>query len=289
MNSSALYTVGRTGFATSTDGGATWAEDLTSPASGGAIAVSPSDPSVILASGWSSGIVRSRDGGATWETAFGPGFNTSAIVFDRADPSIVYAADFYPLKSTDGGESWRVINHGVESIGVGTVAIDSGDSAILYASYNGYTLTALYRSLDRGESWVRDPGLDTGGVIYAVLPDPGRPGVVWLGTGGRGLLRGGSSGTEWSATGFTDPVSAIAVDGSSNGAIYVASVFGGVFRSLDEGATWEPLGTGFPDVNAYANVYALLADTASGVLYAATNDGVYSLDLRRRPRVVPPR
>ncbi len=282
-NSSRIYAVGRTGFAASSDGGATWTADLTSPASGGAIAVSPSEPALILASG--AGIVRSRDGGATWQTAFAPsGSFTSAIVFDPGNASVVYATGFFPLKSTDGGESWRIINNGTDTIGLRTIAIDSGDSAILYASYNGSFSGGLFRSLDAGESWNHDPGPEGAFVQEAVLPDPGRPGVVWLGAEG-GLFRGSSSDTTWIQTGFTEPVTAVAADGSAGGALYVASGTSGVFRSLDEGVTWEPMGTGLPRVR----VYALLADTASGVLYAAANDGVYSLDLRRRPRVIPPR
>jgi photosystem II stability/assembly factor-like uncharacterized protein len=285
-NSSKIYTVGRAGFASSADGGASWSEDSRSLASGSALAVSPFEPSLILASG--AGIVRSRDAGATWQIVFGrSGGYTSAIVFDLTNPSVVYCACFFPLKSTDGGESWRITNQGLESIGIFTIAIDSADAAVLYTiSRTGQGSNALYRSLDGAESWVRDPALAVGGVygLYTILPDPGRPGVAWLGTS-KGLFRGGSSDTTWSPTGFTDSVSTIATDGSPNGAIYVYSPYKGVFRSLDAGITWEPLGTGLPP----ANIYSLVADAAGGVLYAAANDGVYSLDLRLRPRVVPPR
>ena len=285
-NSSTLYSVGSEGFAASSNGGSSWSQDLMSPAAGGALAVDPSNPSRILASGWSAGIVRSRDAGATWETVFAPGGYTFAIVFDQSAPSIVYAVDFYPLKSTDGGESWRVINHGVESIGANKIAIDSGDSQLLYMSSfsSGEPTNSLFRSSDAGESWVRDAGLADAGAIQAILADPGRAGVVWLGTSS-GLLRGSSSDTAWSQTGFTDSVSAVAADGSANGALYVASGSGNVFRSLDEGVTWEPMGTGLPRLN----VYSLLVDTAGGVLYAAAGDGVYSLDLRRHPHVLQPR
>lgn len=286
-NSSTIYSVGTEGFAASSNGGSSWSQDLMSPAAGRALAVDPSNPSRILASGWSAGIVRSRDAGATWDPIFSPGAGyTSAIVFDPVNPSIVYAADFYPLKSTDGGESWSAINHGIESIGANKIAIDSGDSELLYMSSfsSGAPTNSLFRSANAGESWVRDAGLADAGAIQTVLADPGRAGVVWLGTSS-GLLRGTSSDTAWSQTGFTDSVSAVAADGSANGALYVASGLGGVFRSLDEGVTWEPMGTALP----LLNVYELRADAAGGVLYAATNDGVYSLDLRRRPRVVAPR
>ena len=280
-NPSTLYAVGLD-FAKSQDAGASWSQGSLSPAAGAAIAVDPSNPSRILSAGWSAGIVRSRDAGATWETVFSPGSNASAIVFDHANPSIVYATVFYPLKSTDGGETWRNVYHGVESYHSGPITIDSGDSALLYLVANA---RFVFRSADAGENWVLDNGLDyTYLAIQAVVADSGRPGVVWLGTSS-GLLRGSSYDTVWNPTGFIDSVSAIAADGSADGALYVASGSGAVFRSLDEGATWEPMGTGLPHVI----VYALLVDPKSGILYAATNDGVYSLDLRRRPHVVPSR
>ena len=284
-NSSAIYAIGSGGLAASPDGGASWSlASLSSPVGGRAVAVSPSDPSRILASGGSSaGIVRSRDAGATWETVFSPGSDASAIVFDPANPSIVYATVFYPLKSTDGGETWRNIYHGVESYSSGPIAVDSGDSALLYLVANS---RFVFRSTDAGESWVLDHGFDYSVLrtIPTVVADPGRPGVVWLGTSS-GLLRGSSSDTVWTQTGFFDSVSAVAVDGSPDGALYVASASGRVFRSLDEGGTWEPMGTGLPP----ADIYSLLADPAGGALYAATDDGVYSIDLRRRPRFAPPR
>ncbi len=286
-NSSTIYSVGSEGVAASSNGGSSWSQDLMSPAAGRALAVDPSNPSRILASGWSAGIVRSRDAGATWQAVFSPGAGyTSAIVFDPVHPSIVYAADFYPLKSMDGGESWSAINHGIESIGANKIAIDSGDSQLLYMSSfsSGAPTNSLFRSADAGESWVRDAGLADAGAIQAILADPGRPGAVWLGTSS-GLLRGSSSDTAWSQTGFIDLVSAVVADGSANGALYVASGSGNVFRSLDEGVTWEPMGTGLPQLN----VYSLLVDTAGGVLYAAAGDGVYSLDLRRHPHVLPRR
>ncbi|HEY1251973.1 MAG TPA: hypothetical protein VGH97_12345 [Thermoanaerobaculia bacterium] len=282
-SSGAIYAEGSEGFAASRNGGSTWSEDLMSPAAGSAVAVSPADPSRILASGWSSGIVRSRDAGATWEAVFSPYGNASTIVFDPKNPSTVYAAVFYPIKSTDGGETWHSIIHGVESYSTNTIAVDSGDSSIVHLlTYQN----ALFRSTDAGETWVLDAGLDLGYYtrLQALLADLGRPGVVWVGTSS-GLYRGDSSGTVWSPTGLVDSVVAVAADGAPEGALYVASASGVVSRSLDEGATWEPLGTGLPP----RVISSLLVDEKRGVLYAATNDGVYSLDLRRQPHALPPR
>jgi photosystem II stability/assembly factor-like uncharacterized protein len=278
-NSSALYAIGTEGLAVSSDEGASWRQrSLSAPVAGSAVAVSPADPARILASGSSAGIERSMDGGATWETVFSPGSNASAIVFDLANPSIVYATVFYPLKSTDGGETWHNIYRGVESFASGPIAIDSGDSARLYLIANS---RFLFRSVDAGESWVLDNGLDsTYATLETVLADPARPGVVWLGTT-YGLLRGGSSDAAWTPTSFMDPVSAIASD-PTNGALYLASNGAGIYRSLDEGLTWKPMGSGFPPVS----VSVLVVDSASGTLYAGAGDGVYALDLRRHPNVV---
>ena len=285
---STVYAAGAQGLAKSVNAGAIWSESSYSPASGAAVAVDPSNASRILSSGWSAGIVLSNDGGASWKTVFSPGGNASSIVFDHRNPSIVYAAVFYPIKSTDGGETWHGLNHGVESFATSAIAIDSGNSALLYLITVSRSEEAnfLFRSVDAGENWAVDSGLrsDDVGILQAILADPGRPGSVWLGTS-RGLFRGNASDTTWTPMGFTDSVAAVAADGSADGALYLASSSGGVFRSLDEGATWQPMGTGLPQVL----VYQLLVDPVTAVLYAATNDGVYSLDLRRRPHMLPPR
>jgi photosystem II stability/assembly factor-like uncharacterized protein len=83
--------VGRSG-----DGGATWSFSSTGlpQVRVHALAIDPTDPSVLYAATASSGVFRSADSGLSW-TAVAPGlegFQVSDVLVDPEDPSILYAA-----------------------------------------------------------------------------------------------------------------------------------------------------------------------------------------------------
>lgn len=122
----------------STDGGASWQTsstglDLTvTPGTSSdhaphymAIAVAPTDPSLLLTSNLAFGaeaVFRSRDGGATWTevvgsrtinrppTAYNTPISATAMAFDPQDASraLIGNAEFV-LATTDGGDRWRDI------------------------------------------------------------------------------------------------------------------------------------------------------------------------------------
>jgi ligand-binding sensor domain-containing protein len=69
----------------------------------------------------------------------------------------------------------------------------------------------------------------------------------------------------------TDPF-ILALAEAKDGALYAGTLRGGVFRSRDEGKTWQSVNTGLKRLE----VKALLA--AGDELYAGTSDGVYRLN-----------
>lgn len=76
----------------SLDGGSTWAAMTSPPVYTLAVAVHPSDSSVLYASTWNGGVYRSADGGASW-TRWGQG-PSAALITDlvaAGSPPIVYA------------------------------------------------------------------------------------------------------------------------------------------------------------------------------------------------------
>ena len=62
--------------------------------------------------------------------------------------------------------------------------------------------------------------------------------------GGAGLIRTTDSGDSWAAIGDAIPVSirSIVVDPSDASVIVVGTDGGGVFKSIDAGATWRQVG-----------------------------------------------
>lgn len=176
-------------------GGGSWAaisEDLSDGAGAiRALAIAPSDPSVVYAATNDGNMQRSDDGGRTFTLIRddNPGWPrvTREICVDPRDAMTVYLAvgeygTEQVLRSTDGGASWEALDAGLPDIPVNVVALDVRGA--LPAIYAG-TDAGLYRSADGGATWRRyGEGLPNACVIDVLVePEHGR---VLVGTQGRG-------------------------------------------------------------------------------------------------------
>jgi photosystem II stability/assembly factor-like uncharacterized protein len=181
-----------------TDSGRTWKPifDAAPTQSIGAIAVAPSEPSVIyVASGEGlmrpdlsvgDGIYRSADAGLTWtHLPLEDAQQIPDLAVDPHDANRLYAAvlghPFGPssqrgvYRSTDAGKSWSRVLYVDDDTGASFVRIDPQNSQVLYAGlwnvragpwednnvYNGRK-GGLFKSTDGGEHWRR---------LAAGLPD----------------------------------------------------------------------------------------------------------------------
>jgi photosystem II stability/assembly factor-like uncharacterized protein len=163
------------------------------------------------------------------------GGRTSALAFDPRDPNVIYAG--FALggvwKSTDAGGKWRVLTDSLEDIGVRSHAVG------------------------------------------AIAIDPAHPDTIYVGTGegnlsgdsymGQGILRSRDGGAHWERKGAAEfenqSISKLAF---ADGALYAAALPGvaggfrrcegsivkderrGLYRSTDDGETWEQLVSGKP-------------------------------------------
>jgi photosystem II stability/assembly factor-like uncharacterized protein len=60
----------------------------------------------------------------------------------------------------------------------------------------------LFRSRDEGSTWTQlISGIQPVEVIFDILPDPGRPGVFYIGTNFSGVLYTADGGDTWQPTG----------------------------------------------------------------------------------------
>ena len=174
-----------------TDYGRTWNPIFDGQPTGsiGAIAVAPSDPSVIyvgsgeglqrpdLATG--NGIYKSTDAGATWQHSDGglsDGQQIGSIIVDPGDPNRVLVAVLgHPYgpnpergvyRSTDGGKSWAKVLYKDENTGAIQVAFDPANPQTVYADLwvarrppwtTGGSMegpgSGLYKSTDGGSTW----------------------------------------------------------------------------------------------------------------------------------------
>jgi photosystem II stability/assembly factor-like uncharacterized protein len=166
-------------------------------ASIGAIAVAPSEPSVIYVGTGEDdirndmipgdGIYKSSDAGKTWEYAGLRETRTiSQIVVDPNNPNVVYASTmghvFVPdpnrgvFKSTDGGKTWKKILFVDEKTGAIDLVMDPNNPEVLYATMwqgqrmpwgliSGGPGSGIYKTTDGGATWTNlthNPGFPTG-------------------------------------------------------------------------------------------------------------------------------
>jgi photosystem II stability/assembly factor-like uncharacterized protein len=146
------------------------------PGGGGAMfnpTISPHDANTVLVSCDMTGSYISHDGGQSWRM-----FNLRGVVrffeFDPIDPKVIYAQATGLWRSTDAGESWKLVypdprniksivmrsDHSDENVvadsdSLGTfsaLAVDPENSKILYAA-GDKNHTVLFISRDWGKTW----------------------------------------------------------------------------------------------------------------------------------------
>jgi hypothetical protein len=250
----------------------------------GAVAVAPSNPNEVWvgtgevdnrqSSSWGDGIYKSLDGGATWHgMGLEPTRHIAKIIVDPNNANVVYVAALGHLwgsnpergvyKTTDGGLTWKLVLFHDDNTGATDLAMSPTDPNVVYAAlyqrqrkgwgYNGGGPgSGIYRTNDGGATWkqltVGLPAGDKGRIglatspqnsslVYAIVeadPPAGRGGAGGAapapgGPGGRGARAGAGAGPP--------------------------PARGGVFRSLDQGETWEHLSPLNPRPSYYSRIY----------------------------------
>lgn len=98
------------GLLESRDGGKSWKQTLRAQLMG--LAVNPSDPNRLLASG--AGIALSADGGRNWRQVLDLPAGAGPVAWSTSNPNIGYAVglDRTLYRSSDKGESWQAVSKG---------------------------------------------------------------------------------------------------------------------------------------------------------------------------------
>ncbi|HVT40391.1 MAG TPA: hypothetical protein VHE78_15215 [Gemmatimonadaceae bacterium] len=262
------------------NGGASWQPvfDTQGSYSIGWVTIDPRNPNVVWVGtgennsqrsvGYGDGVYKSDDGGRSWKNV---GLKSSEhigrIVVDPANSDIVYVAAQGPLwsdggdrglyKTTDGGKSWEQVLKISERTGVSDVVVDPRNhNTVIAASYqrrrhfftfiDGGPESAIHRSTDGGKTWSK---------VTTGLP-PEELGRIGL------------------AMSPVNPDVVYAIVEAANGK-------GGIYRSSDNGVTWEKRS----DYNQGAMYYgAIFADPRDvnrvyipDVFFQVSDDGGRSL------------
>lgn len=223
----------------------------------------PDNPAVIYAAGSTGGVFKSTNGGVTWEPIFdgaGPTLSIGDMALAPSDPLILWVG----TGESNGEQQAAALGHGV------------------------------YRSLDGGESW-EHMGLSDTRFINRVVVHPTDPDIVFVAATGhrwgpneeRGLYRTTDGGESWEKVLYINEntgVTEVAME--ANGRVLYAAAWqrrrhawgnltggphSGIYRSMDEGDTWEKLTNGLPD-GVLGKIAIAVAPSSPNVVYAAIGD-----------------
>ena len=145
------------------------------------------------------------------------------------------AQDRGVVRSLDG-ETWA------DTVGISAsvhaLAIHPVDGS-LFAG----TQDAIYKSVDRGASWQVLSDLPSRGTIHGIEIDPNNPLVMYATNYGRGVYRSTDGGLTWlpGTSGLTNLQLWDLEMHPDNASVLFAGTTGGVFQSVDAGASWVQL------------------------------------------------
>ncbi|MGD0300542.1 MAG: SBBP repeat-containing protein [Bryobacteraceae bacterium] len=274
-NPATIYAVSPASLLRSTDAGNTWKilPGLPSGTNLNAVAVDPTNSSVIYLGTTPLGAFKSTDGGATWaainngippipeQTLTGAiiqSLDVALIWIDPKSPNSLFAlsGSFALFRSGDGGRSWSVSP--VPGFVYGSLAFDPFTKGTLYAGGPGYYI----KSTDEGQNWIPFAAQLTEPVTIA--PDPFHPGVLYAGNYSA-LYRSTDSGQTWTQE-INSETALIVAD--PNKAVMYANLLGiGIVQSTDGFKTYSQIG---PQSNQVLQI--LVAGSLVFELSAPTTD-----------------
>jgi hypothetical protein len=233
--------VDSTGVFKTTDGGATWNAVYLQNTSIDALAIDPTNPTIIYLATSSFQLFKSTNGGGMWTPISAPPL-VKVLVVDPTNSSVIYAGtEVGVFKSTNAGASWSGTS--LSNVSVISLVMDPTSPSVLYAAtYNG----SAFKTTNGGTSW--NPVFNSvAGHVLSLAIDGIIPTTVFAGTeqGVFQSIDGGKTSTALTAgwPSPTQPAMALAFDSAAKN-LY-AGTSDGVY-SYQIGATPTPTPTPTP-------------------------------------------
>src|SRR5919202_4834759 len=171
-----------------------------------AIALSHTDPDLVVVGIELGGVLRSTDGGETWQDQR-PGAQPDChnLAAHPESVNLMYEAGGGGFaRSRDFGDSWESADDGMDLHYVWGLAVDAENSSLVYASAasgpgrahgGGFSGASIYRRA--GNSRWKPVLKDLASFPYALCPDPEASGTLYAGLGDGVILRSADSGERW--------------------------------------------------------------------------------------------
>ncbi|MDP4115994.1 MAG: T9SS type A sorting domain-containing protein, partial [Bacteroidota bacterium] len=182
---------------------------------------------------------------------------TLDIIFDKGET--LYAACWSNgiYKSTNYGDSWIRINHGLTNVNLLSIVVDT-NGVFMAGTDHG-----IFRSTDNGESWVQVTSI---GNDFSFHLYKDRRNRIYTLNYGDGIYRTTNLGVTWERIddGFGSYFAfGFAIDSSDN--IYAGTRNGYIYKSTNDGLSWTSLRN---TNNIYNSVIANIVVAPNGYIYA---------------------
>ena len=142
------------------------------------------------------------------------------------------------------------------------------------AIYSGINYLGIYRSTNKGSSWIYKNGdLNDYNILSMVLKKSGN---IFVATT-NGVFRSSDDGDSW--IGINNGLSGIGIVSlfiKSNGDIFAGTYSQGVYRTTDNGANWTPMNSGLDNKSVWSFTENLNRDIFAGTegsIFKSTDNG----------------
>lgn len=221
--------------------------------------------------GTSTSVLRTTDGGDTWVQKIKGGTYSNYIAFciNKNGHIFVGTHSSNMPNSTDNGETWTNITTLGHPDPRPIIFLDNGDMlAVPYSS-------GMHKSVDTAKTWTSNfPGLDSGIRILSLAVDRNK--VVWAGSD-RYIFKSSDNGSSWEKVPFDTlcpEITSLLIlrDGTMIAGSKTYKC--GIFRSTDDGVTWERAFSGL-NLENYDYVFSMLESPNGNIFVSTSADGVY--------------
>ena len=230
------------------------------------VVADPKRPWMVYAGTAGGGVYKSTSAGIEWAKSSEGMSNAyiSSVLVSPFDNVTVFAGSKGAVYRSDNeGETWERFTTGLGEALINRL-VYSPDGTLYAVS----AVSGAFRSTDRGETWEAfGSGLPR--PVTAVAIDTGNNDLI-VGVEQAGVFRS-PNGANWEniSNGLALFVRGLAVSSDPQPVLYAGALLGGIFRSDDDGASWQ--GAGLRN----ASIFKLAVDPRNrDIVYAATAEGI---------------
>lgn len=242
-----------------------------------AVAIHPSNASLVVGSSCCCVPAISTNGAGTWRCLHSIEFSSDNVALDPKNQQTIYLISHEQgvARSTNQGNSWSLANSGLSDIAVTSIAVDPVSTGNLFVgTYSG----KVFKSANGASNWSdTSNGIPATAPIISIAIDPQTPTTIYALTDyqGKGVYKSTNSGQSWALKNKGLPTGEVSVTiHPSDPSKIFAGGYGGVYISTDKAESWSLFDAN--GLGAFVTFSFLVSPNDPNLYFAATQRGVYS-------------